>query len=233
MEIYIKPTNADSVPCPYISGNEFIQRYSVLNKLDPDEIDFLFENGWRHFGMFFFIPNCEQCKECRPIRTVINHFTPSKSQRRNLKKNNEIIETEFIDPIFSDEIYNIYKKHSLVKFNQKTSKDDFKESFFSNVLPGNQKMSLFRYNGKLVGLGFLDISKNGISSIYFCYDTDYSKLGLGVYSVLKEIEYGLSLDKSYYYLGYFVKGNNSMEYKGKYTPSEILDWSKNSWVVFK
>lgn len=233
MNVYVEPTNADVVSCPYISGNQFRQRYTVLNDIKPEEFDFLIINGWRHFGLFFFMPNCQNCNECRPIRTLINNFSPSKSQRRNKKKNDSIVRVEFVLPEYSYEIYRVYEKHSKVKFNQETSIADFKESFFSDALQGNSRLSLFWVNKELVGVGFIDISKDGISSVYFCYDTDFSFLGLGVYSVLKEIEYGKQLDKSYYYLGYFVEGNSSMEYKGKYTPSEILDWNQAKWVTFR
>lgn len=233
MNVYVKPTDADIVSCPYIKGEKFRQRYAILNDLTPYDFDMLIINGWRHFGYYFFMPNCETCNSCMPIRTMISDFTPTKSQRRNLKKNNSIVEVEFVEPQYSDEIYSVYEKHSKVKFEQESTVKDFKESFFADAIRGNSKLSLFRVDGILVGIGFLDMSEQGISSVYFCYDTDYSHLGLGVYSVLKEIEFGKLHGKSYYYLGYYVEGNGSMEYKSRYTPSEILDWNKAEWVSFK
>lgn len=230
--MYVEPTNADVVNCPYIKGEKFRQRYTVLKELTSNDFDHLLINGWRHFGYYFFMPNCSNCSSCTPIRTVIEEFKPSKSQRRNLKKNiNTTVEIQ--DLIYSDEIYEIYKKHSHDKFNQDSSKKDFKESFFADALSGNSKLSLYKVDSKLVGVGFIDISNEGISSIYFCYDTDFSHLGLGVYSVLKEIEYANELGKSYYYLGYYIEGNGSMEYKAKYKPYETLSWDRACWIPFK
>ncbi|MBN2616950.1 MAG: arginyltransferase [Spirochaetales bacterium] len=232
MLVYLEPTISENSECPYINTEKYKQRYAVLKDLDTVEFDFMLHNGWRHFGYYFFMPNCDNCNKCIPIRTLVNDFTPTKSQKRNLKKNDSVIEVSFEKPEFTKEIYEIYSKHSLIKFNQKTEEKDFIESFFSDALKGNSLLSLYRIENKLVGVGFLDISETGLSSVYFCYDPQYSKMGLGVYSVLKEIEYSKNMGKDYYYLGYYVKGNQSMEYKASYTPSEILDWDKAQWVPF-
>lgn len=229
MLMFVEPTDANPASCPYIEGKKFIQRYSVLKDLSPKDFDFMLNNGWRHFGYYFFMPNCNVCNSCTPIRTLVNKFEPSKSQRKNLNKNNKNIKVVFKDLEFSDEVFEIYKKHSRTKFDQGASVKDFKESFFSDAISGNSKMSMFYLDSKLVGVGFIDISESGISSVYFCYDTDYSKLGLGVYSALKEIEYAKSLGKSYYYLGYYIEGNRSMEYKNRYTPCEFLNWNTGNW----
>lgn len=233
MLMFVEPTNANPASCPYIEGNSFIQRYSVLKDLGEEDFEFMLTNGWRHFGYYFFMPNCSECDKCTPVRTDVNSFSPTKSQRRNRNRNSKEVFVEFKELSYSDEIYEVYKKHSKVKFNQESNKKQFKESFFSDALSGNSKMSLYSINGKLVGVGFIDLSRDGLSSVYFCYDTDYSSMGLGVYSVIKEIEYAKELDKNYYYLGYYIQGNRSMEYKIKYTPCEYLDWSSNSWLPFK
>lgn len=231
--MYVEPTDADETSCPYIEGNRFTQRYSVLKDLTITDFDFMLTSGWRHFGYYFFIPNCSNCSKCTPLRTTIREFKPTKSQRRNLKKNQEVVTVEFCELKYSDEIFYIYEKHSKEKFNQTSSRKDFKESFFSDALSGNSMMSKYWYESKLVGVGFIDLSKDGISSVYFCYDTDYSSLGLGVFSAIKEIEYGRELGRKYYYMGYYIEGNRSMEYKKRYTPCEYLDWNSGEWFPFK
>lgn len=229
MLVYVRPTDGEEVSCPYIEGRKFRQRYSILSDLDGEEVDYLLLNGWRHFGNYFFMPNCRECSACTPIRTLVTEFKPSKSQRKNFNKNNTLITVEFSPLFFSDEIFNLYTKHSRVKFGQETSMDEFKSSFFSDALSGNSRLSLFRIDGKLIGVGFIDITATGLSSIYFCYDTDYSSYGLGVFSVLKEIEYAAELGKQYYYLGYYIEENSSMEYKNRYTPYETLLWEEGQW----
>lgn len=229
MLLYVKPTDAEEVPCPYINGESFRQRYAVMKDLTGEDFDLMLTNGWRHFGFYFFMPNCRTCEKCQPIRTLVKEFSPTKSQRKNYRKNSDKIRVEFKDIIYTQEIFNVYKKHSKVKFNQESDEREFRESFFQDALSGGSKLSLYYLEERLIGVGFLDISETGISSIYFCYDTDYSHLGLGTFSVLREIEYAKELGKKYYYLGYYIKDNDSMNYKGRYAPYELLSWSTGEW----
>ncbi len=95
MIMYVEPTNAEKTNCPYITGKNFIQRYAVLKDLTPEDFDFMLNSGWRHFGYYFFMPNCDECELCTPIRTLVGSFKRSKSQRKNYNKNNENISVEF------------------------------------------------------------------------------------------------------------------------------------------
>lgn len=61
-------------------------------------------------------------------------------------------------------------------------------------------------DGKLIALAVIDILPKCISSVYFIYDPEFSFLGLGKYSVFREIslvqEYHERFeDLKYYYMG--------------------------------
>ena len=45
---------------------------------------------------------------------------------------------------------------------------------------------------------------------------------MGVFAILKQIEYVKSLGLDYVYLGYWVPHSNKMNYKAQYTPLELL-----------
>ena len=83
---------------------------------------------------------------------------------------------------------------------------------------------------ELIAVGFLDVSTQGLNSVYFIYDPKYSKRSLGHFGVMKEIELANSLNLSYYYLGFYIKENDSMSYKNIFYPHEYLDWENNVWV---
>lgn len=229
--MFQKPIDSDPVPCPYIEGEKFTQRYAVLKDLTGADFDFMLEQGWRHFGYYFFMPNCNLCSKCTPIRTLVGKFIPTKSQRKLFKKNSDI-KVELSPLHYRDDLFEIYKKHSKVKFNQESSKKEFKESFFGDSLSGNSRVSNYYLEGRLIAFGVIDIGESGISSVYFCYDPDFSKYSLGTYSALKEIELARELGKDYYYMGYYIQGNRSMEYKSKFGPLEKLDWDLSLWVDF-
>ncbi len=190
------------------------------------EFNELLISGWRKFGTFFFRPRCETCFECIPIRIMVKDFQISKNQKRVINKN---INTKvlFSDLVFKEEIFEIYKDHSLKRFNQKVNKEDFIQSFFYQSVPSI--LSEFYIEDKLAGVGFIDISSEALSSVYFIYGNQYEKYSLGTFGALKEIEYAKSLGLKYYYLGYYVKDNHRMAYKAKFKSFELYDWKEKEW----
>ena len=86
----------------------------------------------------------------------------------------------------------------------------------------------YRLNGKLIAIGIIDVILNGVVSVYFFYDMskEVSKMSLGVFSSLKEIEYVQSLNKKnpdiqYYYLQGWNGPNHKLAYKANYKPIEF------------
>jgi arginine-tRNA-protein transferase len=90
--------------------------------------------------------------------------------------------------------------------------------------------SEYYIDDKLAGVGFIDISSNSLSSIYFIYSSGFKKYRLGTFSALKETEYALSLGLKYYYLGYFIEKNSSMAYKNSFHINEKMDWESGKWL---
>lgn len=80
-------------------------------------------------------------------------------------------------------------------------------------------------NGELAAISVLDILPDGISSVYFIWDPKHANLGLGTISALREIVMTQILNKSYYYLGFFIPDCSKMVYKGKYG-GEIRNFTK-------
>ncbi|CEP12212.1 hypothetical protein [Parasitella parasitica] len=103
----------------------------------------------------------------------------------------------------------------------------------SNVEYGSFHQNYF-LDGKLIALAVVDILPKCVSSVYFIYDPDYSFLGLGKYSVFREIslvqEYSeIVQDLQYYYMGYYIDSCPKMNYKGQYQPSDLLDPMDYTW----
>ena len=69
-------------------------------------------------------------------------------------------------------------------------------------------------------------------SIYFYYDPDYAKYGLGKFSLLNQIRFAASQGKDWVYLGYYVKECPSLSYKAEYTPYLTLQGRPTSEEVF-
>jgi arginine-tRNA-protein transferase len=228
MKIIQNPALSTREKCPYLPEIEQQLKYFLATDLDSADLNKLLETGWRKFGMCYFRPECISCRECVPIRIPVADFSPSKSQRRVLRNSSEI-EVKIGPLEFKDEIYELYAVHSANRFGRKTYLSDFYENFYCRTCPALQ--SEYYLNGRLIAAGFLDKSTEALSSVYFVFNTEYSKYRPGTYSILREIQYTASLQLKYYYLGYYIKDNHSMAYKGMFFPQELYDWDKGEWII--
>ncbi|MBN2435656.1 MAG: arginyltransferase [Spirochaetes bacterium] len=212
--------------CPYIKGNKARYKYFHANNLSPNELDEYLSKGWRKFSTFYFKPFCPNCKKCIPIRIITDKFLQSKSQRRVIKKSSGIT-VKLVQPKYKRNYYEIYKDHSLRFDKPVDDEDSFYKSFFQNSCPAI--ISEYHFDNKLIAAGFIDVSEESFSSVYFIYYRKFENQSLGTLSVLAEIELARVREKKYYYLGYFIAENNSMNYKNRFYPHELFDWKLSKW----
>lgn len=227
MKLLSEPDTAAPVECPYLPEHNFVQDYFFAMDLDEYEYGVLLDAGWRRFGKFFFRPDCPGCRKCIPIRIDARALTPTGSQRRVISRGKNII-MEAVPPVPSDEAWRVYRNHSSGQFGREVSRDNFEQTFFDKVVPSLQ--TEYRLDDKLIALGFLDLSDEGMSSVYFAFDPEWAKYSTGILSVFRETELVLLSGKRWYYMGYWVPGCQSMNYKARYTPHQLYDWELKQWV---
>ncbi|PKL16200.1 MAG: hypothetical protein CVV49_17435 [Spirochaetae bacterium HGW-Spirochaetae-5] len=227
MKLLSEPQVSEESHCPYIEGRKWRFSYFFALEVTAEELDIILSRGWRKFGMYYFKPVCSKCRECIPIRVIADELTPSRSQRRALKDCRDV-RVEFREMEYRDEIFEIYKDHSHYRFNKESDEDDFRSSFYTRSCPAIQ--SEYYIDDKLAAVGFLDVSSNGLSSIYFIYRDEFARYSLGTFSALKESEYALSIGLKYYYLGYYIQNNSSMAYKNSFHINEKMDWNTGEWI---
>jgi len=228
--------------CAYLSGRKVRMNYKYIQLSNREFNSAVVERGWRRFGNYYFYPICNGCNECKSLRIDVDKFKPSKSQRKatNRNKNTKIVIQK---PTVTSEhirLYNKYHKWKAIKDDWR-SKDISPQEYYENFAEGAHDFGrevLYYIDGKLVGVDLLDITNDGISSIYFFYDPDYAKYSLGIYSLIMQINFARTLKKKWIYLGYWVDGCKAFEYKTNFKPIEILDGfydveSKPNWVEFK
>lgn len=202
MKLFSEPLVSEESPCSYIHGRNSRFSYFFAMDVSAEELEAILSRGWRKFGMYYFKPSCINCRECIPIRIKAEELIPSKSQRRVLKECADL-HVEFKNMEFRDEIFEIYKDHSLNRFNKDSNKEDFYSSFYTMSCPAMQ--SEYYIENKLAAVGFLDISSEALSSIYFIYKDEFKNFNLGTFSAFKEAGHALTLGLKYYYLGYYIR----------------------------
>lgn len=94
---------------------------------------------------------------------------------------------------------------------------------------------LGRGKRKLIGVSICDETANAWSAVYFYYDPDYAHLSLGIGNVLFQTRIAATRKRPFVYLGYYVPGCASMQYKRRFNPHEfLLGWpSMNEEPVWK
>ncbi len=213
--------------CAYLEGKSVRMHYRYVQVSNREFNDTVVKRGWRRFGKYYFYPICNGCSECKSIRINVNRFKPSKSQRKAIKrnKNTQIIVQR---PSVTSAHIKLYNKYHAWK----REKDDWRggnitpKEYLENFAEGPYdfgKEVLYFADNKLVGVDLIDITDDGISSIYFFYDPDYARLSLGTYSLIKQIEIAKVLGKKWIYLGYWVNGCKAFKYKENFKPLQILD----------
>lgn len=226
MVLYHDLTISSPVTCPYLENKTFTQAYFFAGEVDHNEAEILFSTGWRKFGSFFFRPVCVQCRNCIPVRIPVENLVLSKSQKRLVRKNVST-EVKFESLEFDEEVFEIYKEHSGERFGKQVNRDEFINNFCTISCPS--LLSKYYINGTLAAAGFLDISSQGLSSVYFVFRNQFQHFGLGNFSVLREAEQARSMGLKYYYLGYYVVDNRIMEYKTRFLPYETYNWNTEQW----
>jgi len=226
MILLCRPSLSSEALCPYIESEICRFQYFFAQDVSGPELEELLCRGWRKFGLYYFRPVCEKCRKCIPIRLKTDGINVSKSQKRVLKKG-ALIRTEFREPEYRDEIFELYKIHSEERFGKDADYEDFITSFYTKSCPSIQ--SEYYLDNKLIAAGFLDRSHISLSSIYFIYDTKYLKYSPGTLSILREAQYTASIGLTYYYLGYYIEENRSMSYKNNFNINEKMDWDTEKW----
>ncbi|WP_457598208.1 arginyltransferase [Hydrogenimonas sp.] len=213
--------------CSYLPQKKTRMYYRYMRHASRKLVTKLVRRGWRRFGCYFFHPICAGCSGCKNLRIDAENFRRSRSQKRVVKKNRETL-VHIRKPGMTQEhldLYNRFHKHKSETVGWHYTPVN-PQLYYENFVDGAHdfgKEILYFIDEKLVGVDLIDITEDGISSIYFFYDPDYSNYSLGTYSLLMQIELAQRMGLRWIYLGYWVDGCRSFAYKMNFRPLQMLD----------
>jgi arginyl-tRNA--protein-N-Asp/Glu arginylyltransferase len=84
---------------------------------------------------------------------------------------------------------------------------------------------------RLIAVGYVDALREGLSAIYCYYDPANGGRSLGTFNILTLLSSAHERGLPYIYLGYYVEGCRSLEYKRMFRPNEVLG-PDGTWRVF-
>jgi arginine-tRNA-protein transferase len=214
-------------PCGYLPDQTWRLEYEQVAELSPAEYMTRMQQGWRRFGEMLFRPRCPQCSACRPVRVVVDRFRPDRSQRRVRQGNSGVVRLRVGSPAVTRAKLDLFDRYHAFQswskgwpLHEPKDADEYARSFVENPFP-TQEWCYF-IEDRLVGVGYVDDLPGGLSAIYFYYDPEERQRSLGTNNVLRVIDYARQRGIPHVYLGYYVAGCQSMEYKVRYRPNQLL-----------
>jgi leucyl-tRNA---protein transferase len=213
---------------------QFINQEFYAAHVTPPQLDALLEQGWRHFGQHFFRYNLgfynDEIRLVIPLRIRLENFTLSKSQRRVLRKNKDL--QTVIRPVeITNETENLFERHKQ-RFDHgiPDSIYDFLDKRAATVPCETMECAVYRKN-ELIAVSFFDVSETAASGIYASFAPDLPERGLGILTMLLEINFAVKSGKKFYYQGYAYEGNSFYDYKKRFRALEKFNWDGN-WENF-
>jgi arginine-tRNA-protein transferase len=226
IEFFLTPPH----PCSYLDRADaqtlFVDPRRIISS---DLYQTLSDSGFRRSGGHLYRPHCSSCSACVPTRVPASSFSPSRSQRRILKRNKDL-RVEVEEAQFSKRYYNLYERY----INQRHTDGDMypaSEDQFRSFLLSEWSSSIFVsiYEGeRLLSVGVTDQLGNGLSAIYTFFEPSETRRSLGVLSVIKQIELCQERELPFLYLGYWIKESVKMNYKTNYRPTQLF--VNDHWV---
>ncbi|MEM9188038.1 MAG: arginyltransferase [Myxococcota bacterium] len=212
--------------CPYLEGETArLPMRLPLRPLSNEEVDDRLSRGDRRHGRFLYRPQCPTCRACQPIRVDVAAFTMSRNQRRHFARAEAVLRTEIAKPICDArhlELYELHKwKRGLAGPNTRPLTAQGYAGFLVDRCGDSFELQYY-LDDTLVGVAVTDSGHHALSAVYCYYDPAHAKLGIGTYSVLKQLELCKRWNLRYLYLGLFIEANPHMSYKQRFRPHERL-----------
>jgi arginyl-tRNA--protein-N-Asp/Glu arginylyltransferase len=165
-------------------------------------------------------------------RVPLSNYRMSKTLRRTRRR----VEEEFVidvHPAILDQ------EHELIYQRYLTIAPGERSTHVEDVLLGGHpdrdlfdtwEVSIRTATGELVGFSWFDRGETSLQSIIGVYEPDYAPFSLGLYTMIRELNYGLEHGYEYYYAGYILCDDTAMHYKLRTGSIQYLDRTQHRWV---
>ena len=226
----LRHVSAESA-CPYLPDRSSRNEAFYFEELDGATYERLLRLGFRRCGRVVYRPRCRTCDACRQLRIPVMDFRPTSSLARVARRNSDV-RVEMDTPSPSEQKFELYR--SYLDSQHDGAMDRTYEAFHEFLYDSPTETREFRYllGRRLVGVSIVDRLPRGLSSVYMYFDPTFRSRSLGTFSVLWEIDLCRREGLSHYYLGYYVAGTNTMSYKSRFRPNEVLV-GDDRWVRFR
>ena len=212
-------------PCPYLEGRMERKLFTALQGETATKLNnSLSGQGFRRSQNVLYRPSCADCAACMSARINVADFSPSKGQRRTIKRNAGLARRA-TSPWATEEQYDLFRTYLDSRHANGGMADMDVFEFAAMIEETPIRSRVIEYHDKqtreLIGVCLTDVLEDGVSMVYSFYSPDRPRDGLGNYIILDHIEIARSAGLPYVYLGYWVPGSPKMGYKAKFSGLEV------------
>jgi arginine-tRNA-protein transferase len=201
--------------------------------------DLLTHGGFRRSQSIAYRPACEACRACVSVRVVVEDFRPSRSMRRVLDRNHDMV-GEMRVGVPTSEQYSVFRSYLDQRHRDGGMADMTVLDYAMMVEDSHVETRIIEYRqrgpdtsingrgaGPLLAVALTDVLNDGLSMVYSFFEAEPRWRSLGTFMILDHIARAHSMGLPYVYLGYWVQGSRKMDYKGRFLPQERL--SPEGW----
>lgn len=215
-------------PCPYLDNRMERKLFTALQGEFAEQLNnSLSKQGFRRSQNVLYRPSCAECSACLSARIRVADFEPSRSQKRTMKRNQNLIR-EATSPWATEEQYALFRAYldSRHADGGMADMDIFEFAAMIEETPIRSRVVEYArrtVSGRkeLAAVCLTDVLDDGLSMVYSFYDPDDASAGLGTHVILDHIQIAKDAGLPYVYLGYWVPGSSKMGYKAKFSALEI------------
>jgi arginine-tRNA-protein transferase len=224
--------------CPYLAGKEERKVFTHLVGERARELnDLLTHGGFRRSQSIAYRPACEACRACVSVRVAVEDFRPTRSMRRVLDRNSDMV-GEMRAAMPTSEQYSVFRAYLDSRHHDGGMADMTVLDYAMMVEDSHVETKMVEYRlrtadtggrgGELLGVALTDVLGDGLSMVYSCYEPAAADRSLGTLMILDHISRARRMGLAYVYLGYWVRGSRKMDYKSRFLPQERL--MAEGWV---
>ena len=213
-------------PCPYVAG--LAEQKLVLELKTEDAGAFFGElsrAGFRRSHGLAYKPTCKGCNSCVPVRIPVDGFEDSRSLRRIRNRNSDLTAHER-PPKATEEQFILFKRYLTRRHGESDMAEMGWRDYRAMVEDTPIDSAIIEHrgeNGLPEAAVLIDLADDSISAVYSYFDPDQPRRSLGVYMVLDLVRRAQKLGLSHVYLGYWIEGSATMDYKRRFPGLEALE----------
>jgi arginine-tRNA-protein transferase len=212
-------------PCSYLSEQQARNIYPDPNRpVNKQLYSYLIQHGFRRSGDHVYRPHCPACSACVPVRIDTQRFKANRSQRRCLKKNQDI-SIKMRPASFNPEHFDLYRRYLAHRHAGGGMDDPTEENYHNFLLSSWSDTGLIEFSleSTVVAVAVTDFVSNGASAFYTFFDPAYSDRSLGTFAILKQIAIARDYQLDWLYLGYWIQQCQKMNYKTRFSALQGYD----------